>query len=139
MPLSQPYSPPLEHGLHHRRFVGSFAPSGAGISTAAGALRGTGFTAKYNGATGKYQVQLEVPFAKLVGGNVSYQGLTADTAASQLAIGDVNGAATGGGTIDINVFTSGSLANITASGVARRINFEFIVAVNDALGTGASA
>jgi hypothetical protein len=139
MPLSQPFQNALEHGQHHRRFKGSFAPSGAGISTAAGAVRGTGFTASYNGATGQYRVQLEIPFKQLVAGKLTYQGLTADTTISELVLGDVNGAAVGGGTIDINAFTSGSKANITASGVARRINFEFVVAVNDSIGTGATA
>jgi hypothetical protein len=138
--MGEPYFPALETGNHHRRFVGSFAPSGAGISSAAGAIRGTGFTPSHSGTTGIYRVTLTENFKQLVGGSATYQGINADTAPINCQLGTADPA---NKTVDIICWTESTgtqaKADITASGVARRIHFEFIVAVNDSLGSGAVA
>lgn len=138
--MGEPYFPAQETGNHHRRIAGSFAPSGAGISSAAGAVRGTGFTPSHSGTTGIYRLTLADPFKQLIAGKASYQGLNADTAPINCQLGTVDPA---NRTVDIVVWTEATgtqaKADVTASGVARRINFELIVAVNDSLGSGATA
>ncbi len=133
------YESSLEHGKYGRRFRGSFAPAGAAISTAAGAVRGTGFTPSWV-ATGVYRITLDEPFVRLLSANLTYQGNTADTSPTYLVIGDVN---VSNRTVDIVVFVDAgqpaAKADIAASGVLRRINFELIVAVEDIPGAGASA
>jgi hypothetical protein len=137
---------PAAGGKAYRRFRGSFTPSGAGVSSASGANRGTNFTPSHSGTTGIYRVTLTndlgetLPFLRLVKAIVSYQQLNADTAPTFAVVGTVVEAS---GTVDIIVWAEGAgtlaKANVTASGVARRINFDFEIAIDDIPGDGASA
>ena len=139
------YDISYELGKMHKRFKGSFTPSGAAVSTAAGATRGVGFVPSYV-STGVYRVTLvdelgnALPFLRLIEANATFQAETAYTTPTQVMVGDVNPAA---GTIDIVVWAESAgtqaKANVTASGVLRRLNFEAIVAFDDIPGVGASA
>lgn len=137
--MAYAYETCREHGKFHVRVKGSFALAGAAISTSSGAVRGTGFAASYV-STGVYRVTLEEPFTRLISATANYQGATADTAPTAVTIGDVNEA---NRTVDLVVWVEGAgtlaKANVAASGVLRRLNFELIVATDDMQGTGAQA
>lgn len=133
-------------GRYATRFEGSFTPSGAGVSSASGATRGRNFTPSHSGTTGIYRISLlndlgeAQPFVRLVKANVNFQSENAYTTPTHCHIGAVNEA---NGTIDIIVWaeSAGTLAkaNVTASGVLRRINFDVTVALEDMPGDGVSA
>lgn len=133
-------------GKMHWRFVGSFTPSGAGVSTASGANRGRNFTPSHTGTTGIYRITLlddlgaTLPFVRLIAANFTFQSENAYTTPTFVSGGAVSET---GGTLDIIVWaeSAGTLAkaNVTASGVLRRINFDVIVAMDDIPGDGASA
>lgn len=139
---------PLEGAVGHKhfRFEGSFTPSGAGVSSASGANRGKNFTPSHSGTTGIYRITLKddlgdtLPFVRLIKADVTFQSENAFTTPTFCQVGAVNESA---GTIDIIVWSeaAGTLAkaNVTASGVLRRINFDATVALEDIPGDGASA
>lgn len=133
--MAYSYETALEHGKFHRRFKGSFTPNGAAVSSAAGATRGTGFAPSWV-ATGVYRVTLEEPFARLVAAKATFQAETAFATQYSVTIGDVNVA---NRTVDLILWTGGAKADVAASGVLRRVNFELTVAVHDGPGSGATA
>ena len=137
--MAYAWEPSFEHGKDGRRIRGSFTPSGAGLSVATGAIRGTGFSVAYV-STGLFRLTLDENFMQLIEGQCSYQGATADTSPVTVTLGDV---VVANRTVDIQVWveTAGSLAkaDITASGIARRINFDLTVGINDYVGTGSQA
>lgn len=145
--MSMRYDESLEAGgAFHRRFKGSFTPSGAGVSSASGANRGTNFSASHTGTTGVYRITLKndlgdtLPFLRLISGKPTFQSESSYTVPTHVTIGDVSEA---NGTIDLIVWAESAgtqaKANVTASGVLRRINFDFTVAIEDMPGAGASA
>ncbi len=122
-------------GNFHSRISGSFTPSGAAVSSAAGATRGVDFTPSYV-TTGVYRITLADNFKRIVSATFGYQGLTADSDDITIRLGDVNEA---NKTIDIIVLAAGAKANVTASGVLRRIYFDLELSQSDALGSGTVA
>lgn len=135
-----------EAGKHTIRFKGSFTPSGAGVSSASGATRGTNFTPSHSGTTGIYRITITddlgntLPFTRLVSGTATFQSENAYATPTRVVLGAVSESA---GTIDFIVWaeTAGTQAkaDVTASGVLRRINFDLDLAFDDGPGSGASA
>lgn len=144
--MTHRYEQALEVGKFHRHFNGSFTPSGAGVSSASGANRGVGFTPSHTGTTGVYRLSLldalgsALAFTRLISCALTFQSENAYTTPTHCVVGAVNEA---NGTIDVLVWAESAgtqaLANVTASGVLRRINFAITVAVDDVPGGGASA
>lgn len=135
--MAHNYEIAYEHGKYGRRIRGSFTPSGAGVDTSTtGATRGTGFTPSYSGTVGIYRITLDEPFVSAVAvlGNVQTENSMGTNYTCTPGTVDATNK-----TIDFQVHnaSTNALANITASGILRRINFEVVVAIDDVPGSGA--
>lgn len=135
--MAHNYEIAYEHGKYGRRFRGSFTPSGTGVDTSTtGATRGTGFTPSYSGTVGIYRITLDEPFVSVVAALATVQTENSMATNYTCTIGTID---ITNKTIDFQIHNAATnaLANITASGILRRINFEVVVALDDVTGSGA--
>jgi hypothetical protein len=131
--MAQSYETSKELGKGHVRIKGAFTPNGAAVSTASGATTGVGFTPSYV-STGIYRLTLDDAFLGLVSApSLVYQQISSGTDLVHVQIGDVSVA---NKTIDIITYVAAAKANITASGILRRIHFELHLALVDVPGSG---